>query len=188
LAHPRHARQAARDLAQGRPRVARRNNGRKRRKKAVHLLAQAQQTGARPRADFHHQTALAFLRPNDTLALDDLRGAQLVTTRPLAKRLREAGWAAVRTILAAQAACGRGVGGARGTLPLPARRAVEAGSACGGGERVQKSLCVRTHLCPACGLVVDRDENAAIKRQRAGPALRGLATVAAGTNRAAPSL
>ena len=28
-------------------------------------------------------------------------------------------------------------------------------------ERVSKSLCVRTHVCPRCGLVMDRDEHAA---------------------------
>jgi len=29
------------------------------------------------------------------------------------------------------------------------------------GTQVKKSLSVRTHLCPGCGLVLDRDENAA---------------------------
>lgn len=33
-------------------------------------------------------------------------------------------------------------------------------SAC--GTRVKKSLSVRTHICPGCGLVLDRDHNAAI--------------------------
>ncbi|MGO8951184.1 MAG: zinc ribbon domain-containing protein [Ktedonobacterales bacterium] len=31
----------------------------------------------------------------------------------------------------------------------------------GCGERVEKSLSIRTHRCPSCGLVLDRDENAA---------------------------
>ncbi|WP_407269210.1 zinc ribbon domain-containing protein [Radiobacillus sp. PE A8.2] len=29
------------------------------------------------------------------------------------------------------------------------------------GNHVKKSLSVRTHICPQCGLVMDRDENAA---------------------------
>jgi len=33
-------------------------------------------------------------------------------------------------------------------------------SAC--GERVKKDLSVRVHICLKCGLVLDRDENAAI--------------------------
>ena len=32
----------------------------------------------------------------------------------------------------------------------------------GCGEMVKKSLSVRTHVCPHCGLILDRDENAAI--------------------------
>ena len=32
----------------------------------------------------------------------------------------------------------------------------------GCGERVQKTLSARTHQCPKCGLVLDRDHNGAI--------------------------
>jgi len=31
----------------------------------------------------------------------------------------------------------------------------------GCGERVYKTRSVRTHVCPCCGLVLDRDENTA---------------------------
>ncbi|MFL5693408.1 MAG: zinc ribbon domain-containing protein, partial [Ktedonobacteraceae bacterium] len=31
----------------------------------------------------------------------------------------------------------------------------------GCGTRVKKSLSIRTHICPSCGLVMDRDQNAA---------------------------
>jgi len=31
----------------------------------------------------------------------------------------------------------------------------------GCGERIPKTLADRTHICPKCGLVMDRDENAA---------------------------
>jgi putative transposase len=40
----------------------------------------------------------------------------------------------------------------------------------GCGERVRTSLRVRTHVCPRCGLVLDRDENAAQTMLRAGQA------------------
>ena len=36
------------------------------------------------------------------------------------------------------------------------------------GEHVQKSLSVRTHICPFCGLVEDRDVNAAKNILQAG--------------------
>jgi transposase len=35
-------------------------------------------------------------------------------------------------------------------------------------QRVATSLSVRTHVCPCCGLVLDRDEKAALHIRRAG--------------------
>jgi hypothetical protein len=52
--------------------------------------------------------------------------------------------------------------------------------------RVQKSLSVRTHICPSCGLVMDRDANAARNIQWDGQALRGVAGVPAASNREVP--
>jgi transposase len=37
-------------------------------------------------------------------------------------------------------------------------------------QRVAKSLSVRTHICPSCELVLDRDENAAQHMRRIGQA------------------
>jgi transposase len=53
----------------------------------------------------------------------------------------------------------------------------------GCGERVEKSLSVRTHVCTSCGLILDRDENAARNIQWAGQALRGVPAVAGAVNR-----
>jgi transposase len=40
--------------------------------------------------------------------------------------------------------------------------------------RVAKILSVRTHVCPSCGLVLDRDENAAHNIRRAGQARQAV--------------
>ena len=44
----------------------------------------------------------------------------------------------------------------------------------GCGKRVYKSLFVRTHVCTNCGLILDRDENAALNILRAGQARQAL--------------
>ncbi|MGE5334238.1 MAG: zinc ribbon domain-containing protein [Nitrososphaerota archaeon] len=49
---------------------------------------------------------------------------------------------------------------------------------CGGcGEYVQKSLSVRTHICPSCGLVEDRNVNAAKNIVQAGALPSGTGAV-----------
>ena len=53
----------------------------------------------------------------------------------------------------------------------------------GCGKRVRKSLSVRTHVCPTCGLILDRDENAALNIQWRGQRRRGVPALAGAMNR-----
>jgi putative transposase len=179
--NPRHRRRADKQLAKAQRRVSRRNKGSKRRRKAVALLKRTHQKVRRQRTDFPHKTALYLLGSYDTIYLEDLRVANMVRNHHLAKSIADAGGAAFRTILACKAACA----GKRIVLVEPAYISQDC-SGC--GELVPKSLSVRTHACPNCGLMLDRDENAARHIQWAGQALRGLVGMPAGTNREAPSL
>jgi putative transposase len=168
VANPRLHRRGEKKLAKAQRRVSRRKKGSHRRRKAVGVLAKAYQSVKRQRADFHHKTALQLLRQYDVIYLEDLRVANMVRNHHLAKSISDAGWAQFRTILEAKAAyAGRRV------IAVPAQYTSQDCSGC--GERVPKSLSVRTHVCPSCGLVLDRDENAARNIQWAGQALRGLA-------------
>ena len=174
--NPRLHRRGEKQLKKAQRRVSRRKEGSKRRGKAVVVLGKAHQTVKRQRADFHHKTALALLRNYDTIYLEDLRVANLVRNHHLAKSISDAGWVQFRSILEAKAACA-----GRRVVAVPPAYTSQDCSGC--GARVPKSLSVRTHVCTSCGLVLDRDENAARNIQWAGQALRGLAAVAAGTNR-----
>jgi putative transposase len=165
--NPRHYRRAERYLAKCQRRVSRRTKGSHRRRKAVAVLAKAHQTVQRQRADFHHKTALALLQAHDTIYLEELRVSNLVRNCHLAKSISDAGWAQFRAILAAKAACA-----GRRVIAVPPHYTTQECSEC--GERVPKALSVRTHICPTCGLVLDRDLNAALNIQRAGQALRGV--------------
>jgi putative transposase len=103
--NPRHSRKGEKHLAKAQRRVSRRKTGSNRRKKAVVLLAKAHQHVKRQRADRHHKTALTLVRAYDTIYLEDLRVANLVRNRHLAKSISDAGWAQFCTILDAKAAC-----------------------------------------------------------------------------------
>jgi putative transposase len=179
--NPRHHRQAEKRLAKAQRVVSRRKKGSKRQKKAVDRCARRYQTVKRQRADFHHKTALMLVRQYDTISLEELRVANMVRNHHLAKSIADAGWAQFRTILEGKAAyAGRRV------IVVPAQYTSQDCSGC--GERVPKSLSVRTHICPICGLVLDRDENAARNIQWAGQALREVVASAAASNRASIGL
>ncbi|HEV2458983.1 MAG TPA: transposase [Ktedonobacterales bacterium] len=161
--NPRYYRKAERQLVKAQRRVTRRKVGSRRRRKAVALLKRKYQQVQRQRRDFHHKTALALLRQFDTMYLEDLRVANMVRNRHLAKSISDAGWTQFRTILEGKAAyAGRRV------IAVPPAYTSQDCSSC--GERILKSLSVRTHVCPCCGLVLDRDENAAWNILRAGQA------------------
>jgi putative transposase len=166
--NPRLHRRGEKRLAKAQRVVSRRKPGSHGRRKAVGHLQRAHQHVKRQRLDFQHKTALALLRQYDTLYLEDLQVANMVRNHHLAKSISDAGWAAFRTILAAKAACA-----GRRVVAVPAQYTSQDCSGC--GERVPKSLSVRTHGCTSCGLVLDSDENAARNIQWAGQALRGLA-------------
>jgi putative transposase len=199
--NPRHYRKAEKALTKAQQRVARRKKGSKRRKKALHVLAKRHQQVRRQRRDFHHKTAL-LLRQYDVVYLEDLQ-VRNMSRRPapqpqldgyggylpngasakagLNKSIQDAGWYAFRVILACKAA----YAGKRVEAVPPAYTSQDC-SGC--GERVRKSLSVRTHVCPTCGLILDRDENAAVNILWAGQALRGLVGLPAGRNRESAGL
>jgi transposase len=72
----------------------------------------------------------------------------------LAKSVNDASWGKLREYLTYKAA-----NAGRNLIAVDPRHTSQDCSSC--GIRVIKSLAVRTHHCPACGLVLDRDENAA---------------------------
>jgi putative transposase len=166
-------------------RVSRRKKGSPRRKKAVALLAKAHQTVARQRTDFHHQTALALVRQDDTISHDDLRVANLLANllqnHHLAKSISDAGWRVFLAIRSFTAACA-------GREVVAVDPAYTSQTCSGCGVLVAKGVSVRWHACPDCGTSLHRDENAARNIQGRGQRLRGLAGLPAGMHRAPAGL
>jgi putative transposase len=193
--NPRHSRRAERALKQAQLRVCRRTQGSRRRRKVVQVLARKQQHVRRQRRDLHHKTALALVRAYDTISVEAIQPANL-SRRPapkqdehgtylhngasqkagLNKSINDAGWNHFLSILAYKAACA----GKRVEAVPPAYTSQDC-SGC--GKRISKTLSVRTHVCTHCGLMLDRDLNAARNIQWRGQRLRGVAGVPAALNR-----
>jgi putative transposase len=195
VANPRHYRTAERALKKAQQRVSRRKKGSNRRRKAVRVLAKRHQHVQRQRHDFHHQVALALVRAYDTIYVEAIQPANL-SRRPapkqdangtyehngasrkagLNKSIHDAGWRHFLSILACKAAWA----GKRVEVVSPAYTTQDC-SGC--GKRIYKSLSVRTHVCTNCGLILDRDENAARNIQWRGQRLRGVPALAGAMNR-----
>jgi len=168
-------RKAERALKTAQRRVSRRKKGSNRRRKAVKWLGKAHQTVRRQRQDFHHKTALALVRANDTIYHEDLQVRNMVRNHHLAKSISDAGWAAFLSILSYKAACA----GRRVVAVTPAFTSQRC-SGC--GVMVLKGLSVRWHSCPDCGTSLHRDHNAARNIERAGQVRQGGVALAASEN------
>jgi putative transposase len=193
--NPRHYRKAEKELAKTTKRVSRRKKGSKRRAKAVAQCAKKHQHVHRQRTDFQHKTALALVRQYDTIYVEAIQPANL-SRRPapisdgnggylhngasrkagLNTSIHDAGWGHFLSLLVYKAACA----GKRVEAVNPAYTSQDC-SGC--GARIHKSLSVRTHVCTNCGLVLDRDENAAKNILWRGQRLRRVAGMPAAMNR-----
>jgi putative transposase len=101
------------------------------------------------------KAASALCTSSDVIAYEDLKVASLVKNHHLAKSIADASWGLFLSWV-------RYYGGLHG-IPIVAvspRFTTQDCSGCGG--RVKKTLSMRTHVCPGCGLVLDRDQNAAL--------------------------
>jgi putative transposase len=193
--NPRHYRKAEKSLKKAQQHVSRRKKGSHRRRKAMQVLARAHLHVRQQRQDFHHKTALALVRAYDTVYVEAIQPANL-SRRPAPKpdenggylhngasqkaglntSIQDAGWRQLLSILAFKAACA----GKRVEAVPPAYTSQDC-SGC--GQRIYKSLSVRTHVCTHCGLILDRDENAARNILWLGQSLRGVAGMPAAMNR-----
>ena len=132
----------------------------------VNLLAKAHQKVKRQRRDFHHKTALALVRENDTIYHEDLQPTDMMKNHHLAKSITDAGWGAFLIILAYKAAyAGRRI--------VTVNPAFTSQRCSGCGVLVSKGLSVRWHSCPDCGTSLHRDHNAARNIERLGQSRRG---------------
>ena len=152
--NPRHYRKAEKRLKRLQQQVTRRQKKSANRKKARKHLANACLKVQRQREDFARKTANALVSSHDLIAYEHLQIRNMVKNHTLAKSIHDAAW-------------GQFLGwmnyyGAMHGIEVVAVAPHYTSQDCSGcGRRVQKTLSTRTHLCPQCGLVLDRDENAA---------------------------
>ena len=110
---------------------------------------------SRQRKDFAVKTARNVIQSNDLVAYEDLKVRNMVKNRKLAKSISDASWSLFREWLEYFAKVFGKV-----VVAVPPHYTSQNCSNC--GTVVKKSLSIRTHCCPTCKTLLDRDQNAAI--------------------------
>jgi len=156
--NPKHAKKSAKKLARAQRKLAKCKKGSHRRKKAKHLVARIHERIANQRKDTLHKASHHYVKDYQTIAIEDLKPANMVRNHCLAFSIADASWGMFRQLLENKAeSAGRQV------IAVAPHSTSQKCSQC--GEYVPKSLSVRTHVCPFCGYIADRDENAARVRR-----------------------
>lgn len=135
--------------------LSRCKRGSNRRKKARQRVAKIHQQISRQRNDFHYKTIAGMLRQYGGFAVEDLTIRNMVHGT-FAKSIHDAAWGSFVEKLERKAECA----GAP-VITVDPRYTSQVCSQCGTLPDRALTLSDRVYSCVACGLVLDRDENAA---------------------------
>ncbi|HEX3640528.1 MAG TPA: transposase [Ktedonobacteraceae bacterium] len=153
--NPRHYRKAESKLKRLQRRLSRKQKKSANRKKARKALAKQHLKVQRQREDFARKQANTLVSSHDLIAYENLQIRNMVRNRKLAKSIHDAGWGIFLQWIARY--------GFLHDIPIiavPPHYTSQKCSIC--ATIVKKSLSIRTHICHGCGVVLDRDHNAAL--------------------------
>ena len=152
--NPRYLRKSEKALKRAQKRVSRKKKGSSNRKKAINKLGRKHLKVSRQRKDFAIKTALCVVKSNDFVAYEDLQVKNMVKNHKLAKSISDAAWNQFAQWL-------QYFGKVYGKIVIAVAPQYTSQDCSVCGNRVKKSLSIRTHIC-GCGAVLDRDHNAAL--------------------------
>ena len=107
------------------------------------------------RKDFAHKLSRNLVDTFDRIVFEDLQIQNMVKNHHLAKSISDAGWSQLMNFTKTKAEYAGKI-----VEFVNPRNTSQNCSGC--HTPVPKDLSIRTHICPFCGLVLDRDHNAAI--------------------------
>ena len=154
IENPRWLRESLAQLRVLQRKAARQHKGSNRRKATMRQIARLHEHIANQRRDFFHQLTCQWVRKHDLFALEDMPLAFMNRNRHLALSSHDAGLGRLRQLLVYKAE-----NAGRRMVAVNPHNTSQICSGC--GCLVPKNLSARVHKCPSCGLVLDRDVNAA---------------------------
>jgi len=161
IENPRYLRKSEAKLKREQRKLSRNKKDSNSRKKQKAKLAKIHRKIKNQRNDFLHKESTKLVRNYDTIVFEDLRIKNMVKNHHLAKSISDASWSRFIEYTSYKAeSAGKEV------MLVNPRNTSQICSNC--SKSVPKGLSVRVHKCPHCGLVLDRDINAAINILRRG--------------------
>lgn len=159
--NPRFFRRDEKELAKAQRKLSKAEKGTPERAKRRKAVQHIHQRIANRRRNFAHQKSRELVNTFGFMAFEDLQIRNMLQNHRLAKSISDAAWRQLIRYTTYKAEnAGRVV-----VLVEPSNTSQRC-SGC--GELVEKALDMRVHDCPVCGLVMDRDQNAAINILRLG--------------------
>ena len=152
IKNPRHLKQYEDRLALLQQRLSKKK-GSKNRKRAKHKVALLHEKVANARIDFLHKTSTRLVNTYSLIALENL-ASQEMAEQNYGKQINDAGWNTFANMVSYKAESA----GCRIVFVNPHNTTQECSNC---HDIVKKELSDRIHDCPYCGLVMDRDLNAA---------------------------
>jgi putative transposase len=136
---------------------SRKTRGSANRRKSAAKLARIHARVANVRADALHKATSDLARRYETVVLEDLNVAGMTRNRRLARAIADQGFGQARQMLAYKTSW-------NGGRLILAGRWYPSSKTCSGCGAVRAKLLLseRVYACAACGLVIDRDVNAAV--------------------------
>ena len=159
--NPKWYRSSLKTLAHAQKILSRKKKGSNRRRKQAKLVARHHERITNRRKDALHKLSRQYIDRYQTIVIEDLQPSNMVRNHNLAMSIADASWGMLRNMLAYKAESA-----GRQLIAINPRYTSQQCSKC--GEYVQKALSVRTHICPHCGYVANRDVNAACNILRRG--------------------
>jgi putative transposase len=161
IPNPRHLKRRLKKLKRLQRVVSRRQKGGKNRKKAVHKLTRLHRQIRNQRRNTLHQVTTRLAKTKSVLVIEDLHVSRMVKNHHLAQAIGDVGFAEFKRQLLYKAAW-------YGSRVILADRWEPSSKRCSGCGWLDADLTLsdRTFHCECCGLVLDRDLNAAINLEK----------------------
>ncbi|MDH6222479.1 RNA-guided endonuclease InsQ/TnpB family protein [Streptomyces pseudovenezuelae] len=166
VTNPRHERRDRARLARAQRELSRKAKGSANREKARERVARVHARIADRRRDHLHKLSTRLVRENQTVVIEDLTVRNLLNNHTLARAISDASWRQLRSMLEYKCAW-------YGRELVVVDRFFPSSKLCGncGTVAVKMALNVRVWTCDTCGVVHDRDINAARTIKAAGLAV-----------------